>query len=352
MMLYAGRLIRDSSGLPKIVAALLLAAALTCGCDGQREFDPERPVTIAGTTFPNTTGEGHWLGFHERLLEATGGQMPLRLLIYGQLGSEDQLVSGLRRGRVQFANLSAMAISTVVPEMALLYAPYLFDDEAEADYVYDRYLTSLYRELLAEKGLHLVSWYEIGFLEVYSKEPLIVPQDAAGRRFRVGAGPAARLFGNAIGADVIPLGFADVVASLQTGLIESGENSVSLYARTGIADEAPNLTMTDHAFGVSAIVASKDWWDALSEEQQMQVTQAWPDIVETRRAVRTESLRDLRDAAELGIVVHRLDEDQRQRWREATATATDRIIDIIGGRSREVYEVIRVAREEYRREGS
>ena len=89
------------------------------------------------------------------------------MLIYGQLGSEDQLVSCLRRGRVQFANLSAMAMSTVVAEMALLYAPFLFDDAAEADFVYDNLLTELYRELLAEKGLHLVSWYEIGFLNVY-----------------------------------------------------------------------------------------------------------------------------------------------------------------------------------------
>ncbi|MDP6435669.1 MAG: TRAP transporter substrate-binding protein DctP [Gammaproteobacteria bacterium] len=347
-MLYVTRIIQDLSKSLRAIVLLLSGLTLIVGCDSSQGPDTERPVMIAGTTFPDTAGEGHWLGFYERLVEATGGQMPLRLLIYGQLGSEDQLVSGLRRGRVQFANLSAMAVSTVVPEMALLYAPFLFDDEAEADYVYDRYLTPLYRGLLAEKGLHLVSWYEIGFLEVYGKEPVLVPGDARGRRFRVGAGPAARLFAGAIGADVIPLGFADVVASLQTGLIESGENSVSLYARTGIAGEAPHLTMTDHAFGISAIVASKDWWDSLSYERQQQVSNAWPDIAETRRAVRAESQSDLQYAAELGIVVHHLSKEQRGLWREVTAGATDRIIEIIGGRSREVYEVIRNARQEHR----
>ncbi|HJP03949.1 MAG: hypothetical protein CL799_10655 [Chromatiales bacterium] len=348
MKLYAAQLIRDLLRFVSAGVLLLLGLALIAGCDSRQGSDAERPVTIAGTTFPNTAGEGHWLGFHERLAAATGGQMPLRLLIYGQLGSEDQLVSGLRRGRVQFANLSAMAVSTVVPEMALLYAPFLFDDEAEADYVYDNHLTALYRELLAEKGLHLVSWYEIGFLEVYGKEPLLVPGDAGGRRFRVGAGPAARLFAKAIGADVIPLGFADVVASLQTGLIESGENSVSLYARTGIADEAPHLTLTDHSFGVSAIVASKAWWDTLSEQQQQQVSSAWPTIDDTRRAVRAESQRDLKDAAELGIVVHRLNVEQRQLWRDATTKATGEMIKTIGGRSGEVYELIQDARQEFR----
>ncbi|NND53961.1 MAG: TRAP transporter substrate-binding protein [Gammaproteobacteria bacterium] len=304
-----------------------------------------RPVTIAGTTFPNTMGERHWLGFAEQVEANTG--LPLRLLIYGQLGSEDQLVSGLRRGRVQFANLSAMAASTVVPETALLYAPFLFDNEAESDFVYDEYLTPLYRELLAEKGLHLVSWYEIGFIHVYGKQPLLSPDDMPGRRFRVGAGPAARLFGKAIGADVIPLGFADVVASLQTGLIESGENSVSLYARTGIAGEAPHLTLTAHSFGVSVIVASKAWWDGLSAAEQAAVTAAWPSAQAVRAEVRAESAADLAAGSELGITVHPLTPAERARWREITAPVTQQLIATIGGRSAEIHEVIQRGREAF-----
>jgi TRAP-type C4-dicarboxylate transport system substrate-binding protein len=329
-------------GLYLLVTALLLA-----GCGVQ---PGEQHVTVAGTTFPNTEGERHWLHFRDAIEAHDNASLNLRMLIYGQLGSEDQLVSGLRRGRVQFANLSAMAVSAVVPETALLYAPFLFNDEAEADFVYDNYLTPLYRELLAEKGLHLVSWYEIGFLDVYGVEPLLLPSQASGRRFRVGAGPAARLFAAAIGADVIPLGFADVVASLQTGLIEAGENSVSLYARTGIATEAPHLTLTDHAFGVSAIVASKVWWDGLTAEQQQIVTAAWPAIDETRQAVRAESAQDLGAATELGIHVHGLSVEERQQWRAVALPVTDTLIKQIGGRSAEVFRLIQAARSEYRQQ--
>lgn len=321
---------------------MLLAAGLA-GCE---QAATERAATIAGTTFPNTEGERHWLQFRDQLQATAGDEIPLRLLIYGQLGSEDQLVSGLRRGRVQFANLSAMAVSAVVPETALLYAPFLFDDAAEADFIYDNYLTPLYRELMAAKGLHLVSWYEIGFLNVYGTQPLLSPADATGRRFRVGAGPAARLFAETIGADVIPLGFADVVPSLQTGLIEAGENAVSLYARTGIAAEAPHLTLTEHSFGVSAIVASKEWWDGLTVQQQAQVQAAWPAISQTRAAVRSESERDLADPS-LGIRLHRLKPAERQAWRAAAADVTPRLVSKIGGRAAEVLATIETARAEY-----
>jgi len=243
-----------------------------------------------------------------------------------------------------------MAVSTVVPEMALLYAPFLFDNPAEADFVYDNYLTPLYRDMLADKGLHLVSWYEIGFVQIYGKQPLLTPADTEGVRFRVGAGPAARLFAQSIGADVIPLGFADVVASLQTGLIAAGENAVSLYARTGIAGEAPHLTMTDHSFGVSAIVASKAWWDGLSAAEQQAVTAAWPPAALTRAEVRAESAADLAAGEALGIVVHRISAAERKLWQEAAAPVTPALIRTIGGRSEEIYQVILDARAEFARQ--
>lgn len=336
--------------LPSIchrLTAAIVCMLLLVGC--QAESD-QRSAVIAGTTFPGTAGERHWLGFADRLDTLSAGSVPLRLLIYGQLGSEDQIVSGIRRGRVQFANLSAMSASTVVPEMALLYAPFLFDNSAEADFVYDQYLTPFFRELLAAKNLHLVSWYEIGFINVYGVEPILLPDEAAGKRFRVGAGPAARLFARSIGADVIPLGFADVVASLQTGLVAAGEQSVSLYARTGIATEAAHLTITEHSFGVSAIVASKTWWDGLSSQQQEWVTAAWPTAAETRTDVRAESDGDLAAGKDIGIIVHEVSHEHRDQWRVAVAGVTEELVATIGGRSQEVLDLIQQAKLDFRQQ--
>lgn len=310
--------------------------------------DGARVVTIGGTTTPNTPGEATWLGFRSRVEAAAGGRIRFRPLIYGQLGSEEQLLSSLRRGRIQFANLSAQSVGTLVPELSLLYAPSLFADYGEADYVYDRYLTDIYRELLASKDLHLVTWYEIGFHHVYAREPIILPADARGRRFRVSTSLNARLFAEAIGADVIPLGFGDIVSSLQTGLIAAGENAVSLYARTGIAGEAPHLTLTGHSFGVSVIVGQKQWWDALPEADRQLLAESFPGIEETRQAIRRETEDDLASSDKLGFVVHTLAPEQLAEWREASAPVTGKLIQALGGRSAEIYQTIEKARLEYR----
>lgn len=332
--------------LRKISHALLLVVI------GQWSFvHAAQPIrlTVGGTAFPNTAGEQQWLNFERSVRGKAGDQFDIRMLIYGQLGSEEQLVSGLRRGRVDYANLSAMVASTVVPELALLYMPYLFSTNEEADFVYDHYLTERFSELLEEGGLHFVAWNEIGFHHVYSKQPIISPADARGIRFRISAAPSARMFAQAIGADVIPLGFGEIVASLQTGLISAGENSVTLYARTGTADEANNLTLTGHAFGMSVIVAGNRWWRKLKPEHRQLLTEAFPSIQVTRAAIRAEEATDLQRAGEIGFTVHELTPAQRQQWMNAVTATHEELVDEVGGRSREIYELILEGKADYAR---
>ncbi|MCC5860873.1 MAG: TRAP transporter substrate-binding protein [Gammaproteobacteria bacterium] len=335
---------------PRVAWVLCCAVLLLAGCDAGERTGME--VTVAGTAAARTAGEEQWLMF-QRAVEASDEDITMRMLIYGQLGSEEALVSGLRRGRVQFANLSAMAASTVLPELALLYAPYLFDSYAEADYVFDTYLTPVFRELLAERGLHLVTWNEIGFHHVYAKRPLMTPAQMRGVRFRVSASPASQLFARALGADVISVGFGDIVPSLQTGLMEAGENGVPLYARTGIAGEAPHLMLTAHSLGMSVIVADLRWWNGLTDAQRELFGTAFPDISVTRRMIREEIDRDLAiSEAELGFVSHELTVEQRALWVEATRGTHDDIIRTLGGRSREIYELIEQGRASWQARGA
>jgi len=168
----------------KLFSLLIFIFSITA-CDTSKQ-DNTLSMTVGGTGIPNTVGEQHFLDFQQAVTQGLP-EMETKMLIYGQLGSEENLVSGLRRNRVQFANLSAIIVSTLVSEAALLYAPYLFDSAEEADFVYDNYLTPIFTNLLAEKGLQFVAWSEIGFHNVYAKQPILNPEDAKGKRYRVSA---------------------------------------------------------------------------------------------------------------------------------------------------------------------
>jgi len=319
---------------------------LVLSCDSSTESDVIE-MTVAGTAIPNTVGEAHFLNFKTAVDAQSQGTLKLKMLVHGQLGSEENLVSGLRRNRVHFANLSAIITSTLIPETALLYAPYLFDNEEEADFVYDNYLTQIFTELLAAKGLQFISWSEIGFHNVYGKEPILLPEHAKGKRYRVSASLSSRYFAEAIGADLIPMGYAEIVQSLQTGLIEAGDNSVALYAKRGIDQEAPHYTLTQHSLGMSIMVARKIWWDQLTPRQQQIITNAWPEAKILRQSLRAEVARDLANAASLGIVVHALSESDRELWKQATQGQAERLALAIGGRATEVLDLISEGKKQF-----
>jgi len=319
---------------------------LVLSCDSSTESDVIE-MTVAGTAIPNTVGEAHFLNFKTAVDAQSQGTLKLKMLVHGQLGSEENLVSGLRRNRVHFANLSAIITSTLIPETALLYAPYLFDNEEEADFVYDNYLTQIFTELLAAKGLQFISWSEIGFHNVYGKEPILLPEHAKGKRYRVSASLSSRYFAEAIGADVIPMGYAEIVQSLQTGLIEAGDNSVALYAKRGIDQEAPHYTLTQHSLGMSIMVARKIWWDQLTPRQQQIITNAWPEAKILRQSLRDEVARDLANAASLGIVVHALSASDRELWKQATQGQAERLALAIGGQATEVLDLISEGKKQF-----
>ncbi|MCB2109045.1 MAG: TRAP transporter substrate-binding protein [Rhodobacteraceae bacterium] len=296
-------------------------------------------VTAGGTGFRNTRGEEKWMTYQRNVETASKGAIKMKMLVFGELGPEENLVAGIRRGRVQIANWSGAVATTVVPELAVLYAPYLFDDYAEADFIMDNYLFDAYHELLAEKDVEFIEWDEIGFGEIWSTTPIITPEDAKGKRFRVSSSDAAQLFAQALQADVIPLGFTDIVSSLQTGLIEAGETGAVMYVRTGIAEQARHVTLTDHNFATSVIVLRKSWLDRLPADQRKIMIDSWIPISESRQWTREEVAGDLAQADQRGFTVHRLTKEQRAHWRDATSVVTRQLIDRIGGDAQRVYDI-------------
>jgi len=324
---------------------LVLMVFLLSGCDSPKE-ETGLSMTVGGTGIPNTVGVKHFFDFEQSVKEKLP-EIKTKMLVYGQLGSEENLVSGLRRNRVQFANLSAIIVSTLVPETALLYAPYLFDSPEEADFIYDNYLTPIFTEMLDRKGLRFIAWSEIGFHHVYSKSPVLKPDDLKGVRYRVSASLSSRYFGEAVGADLIPMGYGEIVQSLQTDLITSGDNSIALYVKTGKEQEAPHYTLTQHSLGMSVMVARKEWWNNLTQKQQQAIESSWPDPMNARLELREEEAENLKNAETMGIKVYRLSQAERELWKSATSGQAKRLAKEIGGRSEEILALVIQGKEDY-----
>lgn len=325
-------------GLPRrVLLAALLAGLAACNAE------PDRPmlVRVSSLAVPGTPWHDLWLRFAERLRAASAGDVDLELYIAGELGAEEAALANLRRGRFQIAGFSLQGLATVVPELNVLLAPYLFESRAKVDFVMDRYLTPAFRELFAARGLELIQWSEVGWTHLYARRPLRLPEDARGLPMRASNAIGSRRFAAAIGAEVVPVTFSEVIPALQTGLIEGGQSGVGMYALAGIAAEAPYLTLTAHAFDTGLIVADKRWWDAVPAALRRRILGSLDGVQEGREAIRAELDRYLCERLPaLGARVHRPTPRELARWRAATAGTHAGIVAAAGGEAERIYRLI------------
>src|SRR5207245_6833042 len=98
--------------------------------------------------------------------------------------------------------------------------PMGFQQLAEVDYVTEKLRPTLEQRLL-EKGFVVLFWTDAGWVRFFSKKPLVRPDDLKKMKIFTWAGSPAQVeIYKSAGFDPVPLETAELLSSLQTGLID------------------------------------------------------------------------------------------------------------------------------------
>lgn len=328
-----------------------LGAVATAGCGGEHAQERAAGVLYGravSVTPPKSPWDEQWAFFRARL-----AQEPTIRLDYfnrGETGGEEQQMFDLRRARASIGGPSLQGLSSIVPELTVAMAPYMFDSEGEVDFVYDRHLLEVFRPLFRAKGLRLMQWVDVGWTNLYSNGPVLTPRDAAGLKLRGSPNRAAQKFLHAIGADSVPLASTELVPALQTGLITGGLGA-TVFHYFSTRDYASDFTLTQHSYDTGAIVANHDWYDSATKRQRAALDTAWMSSVEARANVRRLTNFAISDMAKRGVKVHDLTPAARAEWVEATQGVAALLVGEIGGAAQQVYDAIMAGKREYAARG-
>ncbi len=329
-------------------AAGLLAGLIFLAACGEAPSTDEQLVRVGSLSAPGTPWHDEWLRFQETFEARPRTGLKLNMFLTGQLGSEETVLSNLRRGRVQLGGFSLHGLASVVPELSVLLAPYLFESRAEVDFIMDNYLTDIFTRLFAEQGITLLRWSEVGWNHVFCREPVTSPADIKGMKIRASSAIGPQEFARRVGADNVPVNYAELITALQTGLLDCGQGGVGLYALSGAAQEAPYLTLTYHIFDTGLIVANQTWLDSLQGAQRDALLGSLEPTDIGRRNLRA-ALADLQEnrLGELGVIVHTPSDTQAAEWRNATQGSHAAVVAETGGQAGEVYALILAGKQAF-----
>src|SRR5436190_14823675 len=211
----------------------------------------------------------HLQAMGEQWRQAPGGGVQLTLYPDGTMGSEADMVRRMRLGQLQAAMVTTSGLIEIEPGAAGLQSmPKVYRTLEEVDYIGEK-MQPMLEKRLNEKGFVVLFWSDTGFVRFFSKQPVVSPEDLKKTKLFVAAGRPAELeIYRSVGCHPVPLEVADILPSLQTGLIDCVAMPPTIALAIQLDSVAPNMLDMNWVPLVGAAIITKKNWDGLTPETQ------------------------------------------------------------------------------------
>lgn len=197
----------------------------------------------------------------ETLQDVSGGRFSVVAFPSGQLGNEATMLQQLQTGALDMAWLTTAEVTTRVPDMAALHAPFLVENIADAARVLR---SEPAREILdalpRATGTVGVCYAMTGMRQLLTRQPVSAATDLRGMRFRITPAPAIRSFFEMFGAAPAPMPLTQVYDALANGQIDAIDMDFESIINFRYYEHAPHMMVTNHhMFGMVALISARVW---------------------------------------------------------------------------------------------
>ena len=316
----------------KFLAVAIAAALLTLqGASAQ----DKKPTELRYTTGAPPKGNP-WVTQIERFAkdvdEESKSELKIQPFFGSTLGSEQDTVQQVARGRIDMGGFSAGSSALIVPEVALLLMPFYFRNPAELDCVLDNHMTKAVTELFDKKGVKFLGWTEVGSIELYGKKAYMAPKDLNGAKAASYANKAQSLFYTTLGASPTPLGLPEWIPAFQTGMSEVVLTAITSALPMGLTKVAPVISRLGAYDAPALSLMNKGVFEKMPKVQQDALLRAYarhPSSVYRAEIRGFEGvLYGMHEKAGGQIVV--ATQEQRDVWRKALEPVYPQVVKEVG----------------------
>jgi len=313
----------------------------------------EKPINLKlGTLAPaGTSYHKSLLTIGEQWRAATGGAVRLTIFPGGTQGGEADTVGLMQTGNLDAGLLTAKGLSEIEPAVTALQSmPMCFHSLDEVDYVGEKLRPQLEQRLLA-KGYLVLFWSDSGWVRLFSKSPVLHPDDMRKLKVFSWAGNAHEYdLWKQTGFSPVALETAGIPQGFLSGTISAAALPPFFVLAGQLDAQAKYMLEVNWAPLVGAAVVRKQSWDrvpASAREAMLKIA------VEIGRKVkadgRAENEVSVAAMVRRGLHVQKVTPEVEAEWRA--------IIDKIEGQIRgkivpaEMFDEAQKVLKEYRAHG-
>jgi len=168
-------------------------------------------------------------------------------------------------------NLAPADISKQIPAWSLMTSAYLFRDAAHLKKTFKSDVGREFIKMARDQlGIQIITPVYFGSRNVNLKpdRQIKTPADMAGIKLRMPPGEFWQFLGESIGANPVPVAYAEVYTALQTGAIDGQDNPLVASKLMKFYEVTTQFVLTGHVIGYDVMSISAKIWDAMSAAQQ------------------------------------------------------------------------------------
>lgn len=195
----------------------------------------------------------------------------------GTLFTQGSELVAVQRGNLDLALLPPSDFATQVPAFDILGAAYVVRDAAHLDRIFTSEVGESFRQMARDQlGVEILApaYYGARHVNLRGRNPIRTPQDLNGVRLRMPGGESWQFLGQAIGANPMPVAYAETYTALQTGVIDGQDNPLPNNRLMSFHEVTDQIVLTRHNIGFGMLIIRKALFDELSPDQQARMRTA------------------------------------------------------------------------------
>ena len=249
----------------------------------------------------------------------SNGRLEIKHFPNNMLGDDRTVTESMLMGDIALVQTQPSVLASMVPDLYVWDAPFLFDKIEDAWKCLDGPLGHAVNDQVESKGLKYLAALENGYRHYTNNKVAVrVPADVKGQKLRVMETDLQIAMWKNWGANPTPMAFTEVISALQQGTIDAQENPLSIIDSNKLYEVQHYISLTGHLFSPHCLYINKEIYDGLDADIRTALDKAVAayQTAQRARAVELNAL-SVDKFKKAGCEVIELTDAERNQWRQA-----------------------------------
>lgn len=249
----------------------------------------------------------------------SNGRLEIKHFPNNMLGDDRTVTESMLMGDIALVQTQPSVLASMVPDLYVWDAPFLFDKIEDAWKCLDGPLGHAVNDQVESKGLKYLAALENGYRHYTNNKVAVrVPADVKGQKLRVMETDLQIAMWKNWGANPTPMAFTEVISALQQGTIDAQENPLSIIDSNKLYEVQHYISLTGHLFSPHCLYINKEIYDGLDADIRAALDKAVAayQTAQRARAVELNAL-SVDKFKKAGCEVIELTDAERNQWRQA-----------------------------------